>query len=226
MRQPTLSEIMMGFGAGMYSPQTRDGRRLLAHELTHIAQQSGGKGGASNPRVLQRQEAPSEPPVPDKIDDSSKQADPKSQPLIPIPVLDQLDPTVSVPNVPGVPGAIKGQALKLSYVKKALDLVRSLKKKPVDECGPPFIGFNKASSGQFQGLCCKGSDRSRQSCCNWREIAIVDNRCCTGLEAIVQERCLALRLAPDQSFPPPPPAAPPEFNDLPGSTLPPGTAAA
>ena len=30
------------FGAGEFNPRTRQGRRLLAHELTHVAQQSGG----------------------------------------------------------------------------------------------------------------------------------------------------------------------------------------
>jgi hypothetical protein len=29
------------FGAGRYSPETRDGQRLLAHELTHVVQQTG-----------------------------------------------------------------------------------------------------------------------------------------------------------------------------------------
>jgi hypothetical protein len=30
------------FGAGQFTPGTRDGRRLIAHELTHVVQQSGG----------------------------------------------------------------------------------------------------------------------------------------------------------------------------------------
>ena len=30
------------FGAGQYSPQTEEGRKLLAHELTHVVQQRGG----------------------------------------------------------------------------------------------------------------------------------------------------------------------------------------
>jgi len=34
------------FGAGQLTPGTRDGRRLIAHELTHVVQQSG-KGGMS-----------------------------------------------------------------------------------------------------------------------------------------------------------------------------------
>jgi hypothetical protein len=37
------------FGAGQFAPATPDGRRLLAHELTHIVQQSKMAGGA--PRV-------------------------------------------------------------------------------------------------------------------------------------------------------------------------------
>lgn len=31
------------FGAGEFDPWTRQGRRLLAHELTHVVQQSGGE---------------------------------------------------------------------------------------------------------------------------------------------------------------------------------------
>jgi hypothetical protein len=33
------------FGAGQYAPATREGRKLLAHELTHVVQQRGGGGG-------------------------------------------------------------------------------------------------------------------------------------------------------------------------------------
>lgn len=33
------------FGAGQYRPHTGDGRRLLAHELTHVVQQRGGPSG-------------------------------------------------------------------------------------------------------------------------------------------------------------------------------------
>ena len=40
----------MVFGAGEFSPGTREGRRLLAHELTHVVQQSG-----TQPNVVRRQ---------------------------------------------------------------------------------------------------------------------------------------------------------------------------
>jgi len=44
------------FGAGRFAPAASEGRRLLAHELTHVVQQSGGdKGSASIP--IQREVA-------------------------------------------------------------------------------------------------------------------------------------------------------------------------
>jgi hypothetical protein len=45
------------FGAGRYSPHTTDGRRLLAHELSHVVQ-------GAEPRVINRQVAPAPPPAP------------------------------------------------------------------------------------------------------------------------------------------------------------------
>lgn len=36
----------VAFGAGQYSPGTTEGRRLLAHELTHVVQQGAGAPGA------------------------------------------------------------------------------------------------------------------------------------------------------------------------------------
>jgi hypothetical protein len=50
------------FGAGQYRPETQDGRRLLAHELTHVVQQSGGASG-----MLHRAAAPAEA-VPPALD--------------------------------------------------------------------------------------------------------------------------------------------------------------
>src|SRR5262249_4490327 len=41
------------FGAGRFSPQTRRGRNLIAHELAHVAQQSAAP--AHGQRLIQRQ---------------------------------------------------------------------------------------------------------------------------------------------------------------------------
>ncbi len=43
----------IAFGAGQYAPGTAQGRRLLAHELTHVVQQGGGDA-----RAIQRQAPP------------------------------------------------------------------------------------------------------------------------------------------------------------------------
>ncbi len=45
------------FAAGQYHPGTQSGRRLLAHELTHVVQQS------DSPTVVQRQPDPQTPPT-------------------------------------------------------------------------------------------------------------------------------------------------------------------
>ena len=45
----------MVFGAGKYAPETSEGRRLLAHELAHVVQQSNGN------HSIQRQEAAASP---------------------------------------------------------------------------------------------------------------------------------------------------------------------
>jgi peptidoglycan hydrolase-like protein with peptidoglycan-binding domain len=41
------------FGAGQYAPRTGAGRRLMAHELTHVVQQTDGRAAGTN--VIQRQ---------------------------------------------------------------------------------------------------------------------------------------------------------------------------
>jgi hypothetical protein len=64
------------FGAGQYAPETTAGKRLLAHELTHVVQQNGSwvQRQAGNVSVIQRQAAPqaAAPVVPlpqDLVDD-------------------------------------------------------------------------------------------------------------------------------------------------------------
>ncbi len=42
------------FADGEYSPGTPPGRRLLAHELTHVVQQSGASGGGATSQVISR----------------------------------------------------------------------------------------------------------------------------------------------------------------------------
>jgi hypothetical protein len=48
------------FAAGQYAPEGSAGRKLLAHELTHVVQQKGSNSNALG-RLLQRAEAPEDP---------------------------------------------------------------------------------------------------------------------------------------------------------------------
>jgi hypothetical protein len=211
------------FGSGMYSPHSDSGRGLLAHELTHFIQQT--TPNPVNTGALQRQEAPPDISRGD-IETSGGGTQSGSQnPWIPIPVFDELDPSISVPDIPGIPSALRGQTGKLSDVKKALELLHPPKKGDND-CGSPFIGFEKATSGELKGLCCRGPMRTRANCCHWKQIAVFDNRCCTGLNIIVDGRCVPVRPASPAPFPKAAPAPRSEPGDFPERTLPPGTALA
>jgi uncharacterized protein DUF4157 len=59
------------FGSGQYVPQTGEGRKLIAHELTHVIQQKGPRGNGNSPFGLQRQAAPAvrRPPFDDQPED-------------------------------------------------------------------------------------------------------------------------------------------------------------
>jgi len=46
------------FGAGRFAPATDDGRRLIAHELTHVVQQTGVEGTGTAAAILQRDPDP------------------------------------------------------------------------------------------------------------------------------------------------------------------------
>ena len=53
----------IAFGSGQYAPESQTGRHLLAHELTHVVQQSGGQSEInSSPLLVQR--GPGDPPDP------------------------------------------------------------------------------------------------------------------------------------------------------------------
>ncbi len=43
------------FGAGQYEPGTTEGRRMVAHELTHVVQQTTGSGGPASEGVAEAQ---------------------------------------------------------------------------------------------------------------------------------------------------------------------------
>lgn len=67
------------FGSGRYAPETTSGRRLLAHELTHVVQQ--GRGGSSRSADV-RISHPTEPAEREARDAVTSVADGRSRPSI------------------------------------------------------------------------------------------------------------------------------------------------
>ena len=59
------------FGTGHFAPGTLEGRRLLAHELTHVVQQ-GGAGGRAIQRAPDEATKVDAPPVADKDDEAAQ----------------------------------------------------------------------------------------------------------------------------------------------------------
>jgi hypothetical protein len=227
------------FGSGQYHPEGIEGRRLLAHELVHTIQQNDvaqptaaahGTLVVSGPESWQEREASvhaerviagAAVAVRSGSAVTLQRQQPASKPTIPVPVVDELDPMVSVPDVPGVPSFLRGQTLKLSDVRKALDFLRGSSGEKHDDCGAPFIGFEKAEWGEFKGQCCRGHERSAKNCCPWQEIDVKENRCCTtGTEVNIRGTCVELPKAPPQ--PPVTPCLPPEKPTLLGGCCAPG----
>lgn len=157
-------------------------------------------GGAPGPmlslsrRVLQRQEK-------------------TKPPLIPIPVFDELDPMIIVPDIPGVPSFLRGQKVKLSTLRSALDVLRGRLPSPAgpgqDRCQALLPGYETAHGGDVDGLCCPQFVRERARCCLPRNIGLMSFRCCTAEEVIVNNRCVRPEPAPLPNVPGPAvPAAP------------------
>jgi hypothetical protein len=91
------------FSAGHYNPQSTEGRRLLAHELTHVVQQAG----SAAPRLSQRLSQPLEPVEreADGVAGKVSSDTPRVRPRGGVPVVMRQTPPVIKPGTPGFRGA-------------------------------------------------------------------------------------------------------------------------
>ena len=67
------------FGAGRFSPGTHEGRRLLAHELTHVIQQQGDSGSSNGTRVIHRKTDPKDASYKDCTEATTTIASPQGE---------------------------------------------------------------------------------------------------------------------------------------------------
>lgn len=229
------------FGRGEYRPSDTAGQRLLAHELAHTVQQAHLSDAAPQAKLeigpadtpLEREAdrvaqqvmaaAPQEAavnavqgnaarPLPTRIG-STLQRQPKQakEPLIPIPVFDELDPMIIVPDIPGVPSFLRGREVKLSTLRSALDVLRGNLPSlgggaGEDFCARLIAGYETAHGGDVDGLCCPRFVRDPDRCCRWQDIGMMSFRCCGPDEVVISDRCVRPERVP---LPPPPlPSAP------------------
>jgi hypothetical protein len=141
------------FARNRLAPAAAAGRRLIAHELAHVVQQSG-----TSARTLRRQEKTVGGPLDLKVD-----------PCVSPPGLGQICGQGAVKvceEHPGLPGC--------SIVCKALGCTK--KDEPKTRCKP---GSRAATSSAFAGQCCVGTPESAQHCCPPERVAFNPvTRCC------------------------------------------------
>jgi hypothetical protein len=210
------SEIV--FDSGRYTPEAPEGRRLLAHELAHVAQQqsTGGIAGvATAPIEVGARQDPAEREAEDAADSigqaqhvqpfrsASPQAAPclrrqptdddqpkkEPKPWIPLPhPFDRLDPKITVPGL--------GSG-SLEDLHKILDQPKS-GDKPKKDCNAPGWELQKT------GLCCpKYSVDPGQCCPPVRFVSL--GRCCAEDEHADGLNCVKWNIGvPKLPFPIPP----------------------
>ena len=95
----------MVFGAGRLAPGTHEGRRLVAHELTHVVQESGADGTS----VGQSNENRGLSPIPPTLH-TQQNATRQTKLMVSTPGAPQLSPNAQAPAAPAGPGVAPGMA--------------------------------------------------------------------------------------------------------------------
>jgi outer membrane protein OmpA-like peptidoglycan-associated protein len=104
-----------------------------------------------------------------------------------MPVFDEFDPVIIVPDIEGLPDFLRGKEVPISSLKKALDFLRGKKsgaKNDTRLCDRN-PGMETAQGGKFAGQCCTKFKRDEENCCDWRRLSLQDLRCCTKEEVLL-----------------------------------------
>lgn len=183
------------FGAGQYIPGTIKGNKLLAHELTHVVQQTSSSidldRTLDDPEIIHPERRFSESKGAKTLNVSETKSS----------VLQyQLEEPPGPPELPDITGC----SIDLFELKKLLDgkgdketakkiidccnLIPSLEfctsdiieaaqkllEEPEIKCPKPF----ETSSGETKGLCCEKFKRDKDHCCNTDRANILSGKCC------------------------------------------------
>jgi len=194
------------FDHGRYAPSTADGRRTLAHELTHVVQQSHGSGResldrltVSDPGDAYEKEADAQARAIDAGESGSRVRSARGAPsslqrqTIGGPIDSKVNPCFTFPVVGQLCGQSAVDLCKKQWIPGVCDAVcKLLDCGPKKEKGPDCPnGFKAGGSTDFKGQCCKITKKgktpdedfvleSAQTCCTPDRIPekAMDPNCC------------------------------------------------
>jgi hypothetical protein len=175
------------FGTGQFAPATHAGRRLLAHELTHVIQQSAGMAPS-----VQRQ------PDKDKKQPSSEvgKALKKNGLFKKLPefaqekILDEIDKASETITQEILDRIIDLAPIDSQYkggLKKAgeaiIKTITGRKPPSTSKCDIP--GYHEGTSSTYKGMCCSSTIESAATCCPKDKFAPNNTPVCCAADEFV-----------------------------------------
>ena len=176
------------FGAGQFEPGTHEGRRLLAHELTHVVQQSGNESTKIQRQPDKDKKGPSSEIGKELNKNDLFQKLPKSARDK---ILEEID------NAPEtITKAVLDKIIDLAPIdqqyKDGLKKVGEAIIKIVTDRKPPstskcdaISGYHEGTSSTYKGMCCSGSIESEMTCCPKDKFAPMDSPVCCKADEFV-----------------------------------------
>jgi Domain of unknown function (DUF4157)/OmpA family len=156
------------FGAGRFAPDTQQGQKLLAHELTHVVQQRSGFAPAMQRQPDGGQEVSTEEfgkklekeGIFDKIGKAAQDKIKKELKELPKTATKAMLKKV-IDLAPVDPQYKEG--LKTA-AEAIVDALTQNQTKSTSKCDIP--GYFEGGTRDFKGMCCKGTFESAQNCCD------------------------------------------------------------
>lgn len=175
------------FNADKYTPGSSSGKHLLAHELTHVVQQSG-----NIPQQIRRQPKEDEGPKSDLGKELNKNELFQELPeFARKKILDEIDKAPQTITKVMLDKIIDLAPIDDKYkegLKKVgegiIDIIAN-RKGPSGSVCDGAAGYYEGKTRDFKGMCCHGTFESAQTCCPKDKLAIADPRVCCSADEFV-----------------------------------------
>lgn len=188
-RAYTLGQNIV-FGTDQFAPETHDGRCLLAHELTHVVQQSGQFS-----HVVLRQPKGEKKEPSSKIGKELKKNDlfKKLPEFAQEKILDEIDKAPETITQEIFDRIIDLAPIDAQYkdgLKKAgeaiIKTITGRKPPSTSKCDIP--GYHEGTSSTYKGMCCSSTIESAATCCPQDKFAPNNSPvCCTADEFVTAD---------------------------------------